>query len=72
MQVMADRRVEQILRPVPKQDAARISKFLEELEFDIFGDFTCDLANGDSTSKTFFLVEFEDAGPDSLFITKRG
>lgn len=36
-------------------------------EYDLFGDFTCDLAVGDSTSQTFLLVEFEDAKPDSLF-----
>lgn len=39
------------------------------LEYDLFGDFTCDLAVGDSTSKTFLLVEFEDALPGSLFKT---
>lgn len=41
-------------------------------EYDIFGDFACDLAVGDSKSKTFLLVEFEDAKPESLFITKKG
>jgi len=38
-------------------------------EYDIFGDFACDLAVGDSTSKSFLLVEFEDAKPNSLFVT---
>ncbi|NCQ80448.1 MAG: DUF4263 domain-containing protein [Microcystis aeruginosa W13-15] len=38
-------------------------------EYDIFGDFACDLAIGDSKSKTFLLIEFEDAKPDSLFVT---
>lgn len=37
-------------------------------EYDIFGDFACDLAIGDSTSKSFLLVEFEDAKPNSLFV----
>jgi hypothetical protein len=37
-------------------------------EYDIFGDFACDLAVGDSTSETFLLVEFEDAKPESLFV----
>jgi len=36
-------------------------------EYDVFGDFTCDLAVGDSTSKTYVFVEFEDASPNSLF-----
>ncbi|SPP92647.1 Shedu anti-phage system protein SduA domain-containing protein [Bradyrhizobium vignae] len=39
------------------------------IEYDIFGDFACDLAIGDSTSKSYLLVEFEDAKPNSLFIT---
>lgn len=39
-------------------------------ELDIFGDFTCDLAVGDSTSKVFLLIEFEDARPNSLFVAK--
>jgi hypothetical protein len=38
-------------------------------EYDIFGDFACDLAIGDSTSKSFLLIEFEDAKPNSLFVT---
>lgn len=36
-------------------------------EFDVFGDFTCDLAVGDSTSLTYLFVEFEDAKTNSLF-----
>lgn len=40
-------------------------------EYDIFGDFACDLAVGDSESKNFLLVEFEDARCESLF-TKNG
>ena len=41
------------------------------IEYDLFGDFSCDLAVGDSTSQTFLLVEFEDARPESLFIKPR-
>lgn len=37
-------------------------------EYDIFGDFACDLAVGDSKSETFLLVEFEDAKVESLFV----
>jgi len=36
-------------------------------ELDIFGDFACDLAVGDSTNHTFLLIEFEDAKKNSLF-----
>jgi len=41
-------------------------------EFDLFGDYSCDLAIGDSTSHNFCFVEFEDASPNSVFIKKRG
>ncbi len=37
-------------------------------EYPLFGDFTCDLVAGDSTSGAYCLVEFEDAGPNSLFV----
>ncbi len=37
-------------------------------EYDIFGDFTCDLAVGDSKSQTYLLIEFEDARTESLFV----
>ncbi len=36
-------------------------------ELDLFGDFACDLAVGDSSSQTYLLVEFEDAKKNSLF-----
>lgn len=36
-------------------------------EYDLFGDFTCDLVIGDSVRKTFCFVEFEDAKKDSIF-----
>lgn len=42
------------------------------LEFDLFGDFACDLVIGDSISHNFLFVEFEDASPGSLFVTKPG
>ena len=38
-------------------------------EYDLFGDFACDLAVGDSKSHTFLFVEFEDAKRDSLFVS---
>jgi hypothetical protein len=41
-------------------------------EFDLFGDYTCDLVIGDSTSHNFCFVEFEDATPNSVFTKKRG
>lgn len=40
-------------------------------EYDLFGDFVCDLAIGDSYSRNFLLVEFEDARFKSLFLTGR-
>lgn len=36
-------------------------------ELSIFGDFTADLVAGDSENRTYCLVEFEDAAPDSVF-----
>jgi hypothetical protein len=36
----------------------------------LFGDFTCDLVVGDSAEGAFCFVEFEDAGPQSLFIRR--
>jgi Domain of unknown function (DUF4263) len=40
-------------------------------EFDLFGDFTCDLVVGDSKSHNFCFVEFEDAAANSIFVKKR-
>jgi hypothetical protein len=37
-------------------------------ELSLFGDFTCDMAIGDSTTSAFLLVEFEDAETNSIFI----
>jgi hypothetical protein len=39
-------------------------------EYPLFGDFTCDLVVGDSTRNAYCLIEFEDAGPTSLFIQR--
>ncbi|MHB8253894.1 MAG: Shedu immune nuclease family protein [Acidiferrobacter sp.] len=39
-------------------------------EFEIYGDFVADLIVGDSASKHYLLVEFEDGKPDSVFKTK--
>jgi Domain of unknown function (DUF4263) len=36
-------------------------------EFDLWGDFRCDIAIGDSRSNTYCLVEIEDAKKDSIF-----
>jgi hypothetical protein len=40
-------------------------------ELDLFGDFKCDLAVGSANDGAFVLVEFEDAGPKSLFDTDK-
>jgi hypothetical protein len=39
-------------------------------ELELFGDFACDLAVGDSLSHAYCLVEFEDASRKSLFVDK--
>ncbi len=39
-------------------------------EYPLFGDFTCDLVVGDSAQRAYCLIEFEDAGPTSLFIQR--
>jgi hypothetical protein len=41
-------------------------------ELSLFGDYTCDLVIGDSTSRGFCFVEFEDASPNSVFTKKKG
>ncbi len=38
-------------------------------EFDIFGDFRSDLVVGDSVTQSYFFVEFEEAGPESIFLS---
>lgn len=40
-------------------------------EYDLFGDFTCDLVVGDWKHKKFLFVEFENAKKDSLFSKKK-
>jgi hypothetical protein len=37
-------------------------------EYPLFGDFTCDLVVGDSVKRAYCFIEFEDAGPNSLFV----
>jgi hypothetical protein len=37
-------------------------------EYPLFGDFNADLAVGDSVKHAYCFVEFEDAGPGSLFV----
>lgn len=38
-----------------------------ETEHALFGDFRCDLISGDSQSKSYCIVEFEDAKKNSIF-----
>jgi hypothetical protein len=40
-------------------------------EFQLFGDYACDLVVGDSNSHAYLFVEFEDAKSNSLFVKKR-
>lgn len=39
-------------------------------EFEIYGDFVADLVVGDSKSKHYLLIEFENGAKDSVFRTK--
>src|SRR5262249_1303035 len=41
-------------------------------EYNLFGDFACDLAVGDSKTKVYGFIEFEDAAKKSLFVSKPG
>ncbi len=41
-------------------------------EYDLFGDFSCDVVVGDSQTKTYLFVELEDAKPKSVFVKKKG
>ena len=36
-------------------------------EFDLFGDFACDVVVGDAERRAFLFIEFEDARRDSVF-----
>lgn len=47
-------------------DVIRFDRLAFELS--LFGDFTCDLAVGDSVKNAYSFIEFEDAGPNSLFV----
>lgn len=38
-------------------------------EYPLFGDFVCDLVVGDLTNKAYTFVEFEDAAPNSIFLS---
>jgi len=40
-------------------------------EFDLFGTFSCDVVIGDSKTKRFLFVEFEDAKHDSIFVKRK-
>jgi hypothetical protein len=37
-------------------------------EYPLFGDFSCDIAVGDSVNHAYCFIELEDAGPASLFV----
>ena len=39
-------------------------------EYEIYGDFIADLIVGDSSTKHYLLIEFEDGRPDSIFKRK--
>jgi hypothetical protein len=41
-------------------------------EYDLFGDFTCDIVVGDSATKVYGFVELEDAAPRSVFVKRTG
>lgn len=43
---------------------------LVAFEYDLFGDFSCDLVVGDSRRKAYCFIEFEDASPNSIFSKK--
>jgi Domain of unknown function (DUF4263) len=40
-------------------------------EYDLFGDFKCDLVVGDSKNRSYCFIEFEDAQPNSIFTSKQ-
>ena len=41
-------------------------------EYDLFGDFVCDLVIGSSQTNDYCFVEFENATADSIFSKKKG
>jgi hypothetical protein len=40
-------------------------------EYPLYGDFKADLIVGDSSTRNYLLVEFEDGRPDSIFKRKK-
>jgi Domain of unknown function (DUF4263) len=40
-------------------------------EYDLFGDFSCDIVVGDAARRAYCFIEFEDAKPDSIFVKKK-
>jgi hypothetical protein len=45
-----------------------ITRFdLVAFQYPLFGDYSCDLVVGDSASKAYGFIEFEDATPASIF-----
>ena len=63
-----------------KHLSARISRIVTGLnqvdkiayEYDLFGDFVCDLVVGNSQTHEYCFVEFENATVDSIFTKKKG
>ena len=63
-----------------KHLSARIGRIVSGLneadriayEYDLFGDFVCDLVIGNSETNDYCFVEFENATADSIFIKKKG
>jgi hypothetical protein len=41
-------------------------------EYDLFGDFVCDLVVGNSQTNDYCFIEFENASVDSIFTKKKG
>ena len=41
-----------------------------QFEFDLWGNFRCDIGFGNSTTNTYCLIELEDAKKDSIFAKK--
>jgi hypothetical protein len=41
-------------------------------ELSLMGKFSCDVAVGDSRTKYYAFIEFEDARPQSIFVKKKG
>ena len=62
-----------------KQLSARISRIATTFkadriayEYDLFGDFVCDLVIGNAETNDYCFVEFENATADSIFTKKKG